>query len=64
MVNVAVLGVGNRGYEYSLFVKNFHKKRAQLVALCDSNPIRLTEAAKALKVPDENCYKSDEEFFA
>ncbi len=64
MVDIAVLGVGNRGYEYSLFVKNFHKKRARLVALCDNNPTRLAEAAKSLKVAEENCYKSDDDFFA
>ncbi|NLP48478.1 MAG: Gfo/Idh/MocA family oxidoreductase [Clostridiales bacterium] len=64
MVSIAVLGVGNRGFEYASFVKYFHKKRAKITAVCDSNPIRLAEAGKFFRLPEDKCFADDESFFA
>ena len=35
MKTISVIGLGNRGTEYMRFIKNFHSKKASIVALCD-----------------------------
>ncbi len=63
MVKIAVIGVGARGLEYMSFVKYFHKKEAEIVAICDYNPVRLAEAAKRFKLPTEKCFANEDDFF-
>ncbi len=62
-VKIAVLGVGSRGLEYMSFVKYFHKKEAEIVAICDYNPTRLAQVAKHFKLPADKCFASEEDFF-
>ena len=64
MVKIAVIGVGARGLEYMSFVKYFHKKEAEIVAICDYNPVRLAEAAKRFKLPADKCFANEDDFFS
>lgn len=63
LVSIAVIGAGARGLEYMSFVKYFHKKEAEIVAVCDYNPTRLAEAAKRFKLPADNCFADEDDFF-
>lgn len=63
MVKIAVIGVGARGLEYMSFVKYLHKKEAEIVAICDYNPVRLAEAAKRFKLPAGQCFANEDDFF-
>ena len=63
MVKIAVIGVGARGLEYMSFVKYFHKKDAEIVAICDYNPTRLSEAAKRFKLSADKCFANEDDFF-
>lgn len=64
MINIAVLGLGSRGYGYMTIAKLFCRKRVRIVALCDILPDRLAKCAQKFKVDADKCFTSDEEFFA
>lgn len=62
MFTVAVLGIGQRGRAYSNVIMK--RKDAKIVAICDINKKLLNGMSEKYKVPKENRYDSDEEFFA
>jgi predicted dehydrogenase len=63
MKTIAVIGLGSRGTNYMRFVKLFHKKRASIVAICDTNINKVNEIAKKYKINKENCFTDELEFF-
>ncbi len=63
MKTIAVLGLGNRGSEYSLFVKYFHRSKAKIVSICDLDDIKLKRYSKKLKIDKDKVFSSAEEFF-
>ena len=63
MKTIAVLGLGNRGGEYSLFIKYFHKKRAKIVSICDLDESKLERFSKRLKIDKDKAFSSSDEFF-
>lgn len=63
MKTIAVLGLGNRGGEYSLFIKYFHGKRAKIVSICDLDENKLNRYSKKLKIDKDKVFASSDEFF-
>jgi predicted dehydrogenase len=63
MINIAVIGLGNRGNNYMTIVKHFCKDEAKIVALCDKFAERLEECRVKFEVPGENCFMDENEFF-
>lgn len=63
MKTIAVLGLGNRGGEYSLFIKYFHRKRAKIVSICDLDENKLNRYSKKLKIDKDKVFASSDEFF-
>ncbi len=64
MVSVSIIGVGARGGEaYGKYI-NECKDKYNIVALCDLNPGKLEKYSKEFNVEKENCFLSEDEFFA
>ncbi|MDD4839715.1 MAG: Gfo/Idh/MocA family oxidoreductase [Clostridia bacterium] len=63
MKTISVIGLGNRGTEYMMFVKMFCKN-VKIVALCDTSEQALTDIAPRYKIPRDKCFSSTNDFFA
>lgn len=59
-MNVSVIGLGQRGYNYIRWIKLF-VKGVEVVAVCDKNKFRTDESAAKYKVPQR--YYDEDEFF-
>ncbi len=64
MKTISVIGLGNRGTEYMGFIKNFHSKKARIVALCDIRQQALDDIAPLYKIPKEKQFLSSDDFFS
>lgn len=64
MFSVSIIGVGARGGEaYGKYI-NECKDKYDIVALCDVNPSKLEKYSAEFNVAKENCFLSEDEFFA
>ncbi len=61
MKTIAIIGLGNRGAMYAMHLSRYG---AKIVALCEKNLNLLQQVQNKYNVPAENCFTSDEEFFA
>ena len=59
MLKIAILGYGGRGRIYSLILRFLQKRKAQLVAVIDSNPDKLRLAKKDNRTLDDAHLYSD-----
>ncbi|MBQ3766426.1 MAG: Gfo/Idh/MocA family oxidoreductase [Bacteroidales bacterium] len=60
MVNIAVIGIGNRAGKYLSCLP----QDARVAFLVDSDPIRLTQAAERYRVPQSACFSDTASFFS
>lgn len=63
MKTIAVLGIGNRGGEYALFVKYLYRKWAKIVSICDINEDKLKTCAKRFRIDKDKVFSDSETFF-
>lgn len=63
MKTVSVIGLGNRGTEYMLFLKLFHRSKIKINALCDISQQALDDISPKYKVPEEMRFLDPDCFF-
>lgn len=63
VLNIAIIGMGGRGgYAYGTYLME-HPEMFHISAICDIDEVRLNKWGEMMKVPVENRFKSDKEFF-
>lgn len=62
-MKIAVLGLGQRGTLYADIVRD-KRPDCQIVAVCDTQPYRLSKAKEFYGIPDEYLFSDEESFFA
>ena len=60
-VRLAVIGAGSRGHGYARFAATF-PERLKIVAVADPDDFRRNRMKEEYQIPDENCFRSWEEF--
>lgn len=63
MKTVSVIGLGNRGTEYMMFIRRLHGKRMKTTAVCDIRRQALDDIAAKYGVPKDRQFLSTQEFF-
>lgn len=63
MKTIAVLGIGNRGNEYAMFVKYLYRKLAKIVSICDIDEDRLKICTKRFSIAKDKAFNNNEAFF-
>lgn len=63
MKTVSVIGLGNRGTEYMLFIRRFHSKKMKITAVCDIRQQALDDVAPKYGIPGDRRFLSAQEFF-
>jgi predicted dehydrogenase len=64
MKTISVIGLGNRGTEYMGFIKAFHSKKAEIVALCDISQQALDDIGSKFSIPKNKQFNSTADFFS
>lgn len=64
MKTIAVLGIGNRGGEYALFVKYLYRKWAKIVSICDINQDKLKSSGKKFGIKEDKLFSDATAFFS
>ncbi len=64
MKTVSVIGLGNRGTEYMLFIKHLNRRRLKIVAICDIRQQALDDIAPRYKIPDDKRFLGTDSFFS
>ena len=62
-VRLAVIGAGSRGHGYARFAATF-PERLKIVAVADPDDFRRNRLKDEYQIPEENCFRSWEEFCA
>lgn len=62
--SVAIIGCGSRGRDAYGKIMHSQKDEWEIVALCDIDSNQLKRTASDFGVPNENCFSSEDEFFA
>lgn len=63
VITFAICGFGDRGSTYASMA-NLFPDRMKVVAVADTDPLKVEKARKLYNIPEENCFNSDEELFA
>lgn len=63
IIRIAAIGYGNRVRKYLSFIE-MHPELAVLVAVVDSNPLRLMEAQQRFHIKEHLCFANIDKFFA
>ncbi|HOD01984.1 MAG: putative 4,5-dihydroxyphthalate dehydrogenase [Firmicutes bacterium ADurb.Bin300] len=64
MKTVSVIGLGNRGTEYMMFIHRLHRKKMKIIAVCDIRKQALDDIAPKYAIPKDRQFLSTDEFFA
>lgn len=64
MKTVSVIGLGNRGTEYMLFIKYLNRGKLKIAAVCDIRGQALSDIAPRYKIPDDKRFLGTESFFS
>lgn len=62
--SVAIIGCGSRGHDAYGAPIHRDKEHFDIVALCDKNEVRLKRSQEDFEVEANNCFLSEDEFFA
>ncbi len=62
-VKIAVIGLGSRGENYIRWLRLFRRKAAEVVAVCDLNPVKAAKVGKQLKLGEKAIFTDEKEFF-
>ena len=63
MINIAVIGLGNRGSGYMRWTRLLNSRKAKITALCDSDEYRLNSYGNKYKVEKNNRFQNEKDFF-
>ncbi len=63
MKTISVIGLGNRGTEYMMFIRYLQKKRLKIVALCDIRQQALDDISPVYKISPEMQFLNTADFF-
>lgn len=64
MINLAVIGLGQRGTNYMRFLRLLYSKEAKITAICDINEIKVKEIGDKYGIPENMRFTDEKKFFA